>query len=187
MKKKFFNMIEVLLALGVTAIGIMGIMAVIPVTLNANRDASADNLIADVANTKFAEIAFDVKKNFVTGLQGLSTSKPSEAETWIPVDNVSGLLTDGNMVDDGIQFSGTKFAMGRSGKAPELTGDILLWKTTPGDVVGVPDNNGATAVLIRVYMEVSWPSSVPYAERKKRVYVREFLDPASSLVREPGT
>jgi hypothetical protein len=186
MKKKFFNMIEVLLALGVTAIGIMGIMAVIPVTLNANRDASADNLIADVANTKFAEIAFDVKKNFVAGLQGLSTSKPSEAETWIPVDNVSGLLTDGNMVDDGIQFSGTKFAMGRSGKAPELTGDILLWKTYPGDVVGV-SNNSTSPILVRVYMEVSWPSSVPYAERKKRVYVREFLDPASSLVREPGT
>ena len=186
MKKKFFNMIEVLLALGVTAIGIMGIMAVIPVTLNANRDASADNLIADVANTKFAEIAFDVKKNFVTGLQGLSTSKPSEAETWIPVDNVSGLLTNGNMENDGIQFSGTKFAMGRSGKAPELTGDILLWKTTPDDVAGVP-NNSTSPILVRVYMEVSWPSSVPYAERKKRVYVREFLDPASSLVREPGT
>ena len=186
MKKKFFNMIEVLLALGVTAIGIMGIMAVIPVTLNANRDASADNLIADVANTKFAEIAFDVKKNFVTGLQGLSTSKPSEAETWIPVDNVSGLLTNGNMENDGIQFSGTKFAMGRSGKAPELTGDILLWKTAPGDVAGV-SNDSASPILVRVYMEVSWPSSVPYAERKKRVYVREFLDPASSLVREPGT
>ena len=58
MKKKFFNMIEVLLALGVTAVGIMGILAVIPMTLNANRDAAADNLIADIANTKFAEISF---------------------------------------------------------------------------------------------------------------------------------
>ena len=187
MKKKFFNMIEVLLALGVTAIGIMGIMAVIPVTLNANRDASADNLIADVANTKFAEIAFDVKKNFTTGLQDYNTSKQAvDEDPWVPVDNVSGLLTDGNMKEDGIQFSGTKFAMGRSGKAPELTGDILLWKTYPPDVVGVSDNSSAR-ILVRVYMEVSWPSSVPYAERKKRVYVREFLDPASSLVREPGT
>jgi Tfp pilus assembly protein PilV len=185
MKKKFFNMIEVLLALGVTAIGIMGIMAVIPVTLNANRDASADNLIADVANTKFAEIAFDAKKNF-TSLQSYPASKPGTVDSWTPVDNVTGLLTDGNMTDDGIQFSGTKFAMGRSGKAPELTGDILLWKTAPGDVVGVSDNS-SSPILIRVYMEVSWPSSSPYEQRKKRVYVREFLDPASSLVREPGT
>ena len=190
MKKKFFNMIEVLLALGVTAIGIMGIMAVIPVTLNANRDASADNLIADVANTKFAEIAFDVKRNFVTNLRDnntYSTSKPANAASWTPVDKITGFIDDdGNMENDGIQFSGTKFAMGRSGKAPELTGDILLWKTAPGDVAGV-SNDSASPILVRVYMEVSWPSSVPYAERKKRVYVREFLDPASSLVREPGT
>ena len=53
MKKKFFNMIEVLLALGVTAVGIMGILAVIPMTLNANRDAAADSYITDVVNTKF--------------------------------------------------------------------------------------------------------------------------------------
>ena len=145
MKKKFFNMIEVLLALGVTAIGIMGIMAVIPVTLNANRDASADNLIADVANTKFAKIAFDVKKDFNANLKDNHTaypeSRPSAPAAWTPMDSGTGLLTDGNMEEDGIQFSGTKFAMGRSGKAPELTGDILLWKTYPGDVVGIPDNS----------------------------------------------
>ena len=101
------------------------------------------------------------------------------------MDSGTGLLTDGNMEEDGIQFSGTKFAMGRSGKAPELTGDILLWKTYPGDVVGIPDNS-TSKTIIRVYMEVSWPSSSAYEQRKKRVYVREFLDPASSLVREPG-
>lgn len=189
MKKKFFNLIEVLLALGVTAVGIMGIMAVIPVTLNANRDASADNLIADVANSKFAEIAFDVKKDFAslkTNNTVYPPSKPSDAAPWTPVDKIDDFIDDdGNMVDDGIQFKNTQFAMGRSGKAPELTGDILLWKTFPTDVVGVPDND-SSKILIRVYMEVSWPSAAPYAERKKRVYVREFLDPASSLVREPG-
>ena len=187
MKKKFFNMIEVLLALGVTAVGIMGIMAVIPVTLNANRDASADNLIADVANTKFAEIAFEAKKDFTTGLQSYGTSKPADPTSWVSIDEISGFIdSDGNMVNDGIQFHDTKFAMGRSGKGPELTGDILLWKTHPSDVVGVSDNP-STKILVRVYMEISWPSSVQYEQRKKRVYVREFLDPASSLVREPGT
>ena len=74
MKKKFFNMIEVLLALGVTAVGIMGILAVIPMTLNANRDAAADNLIADIANTKFAEISFDVKKDFNANLKNNTTT-----------------------------------------------------------------------------------------------------------------
>ena len=197
MKKKFFNLIEVLLALGVTAVGIMGIMAVIPVTLNANRDASADNLIADVANSKFAKIAFDVKKDFAAKLKnngGYPENKPSDEdlkdmfEPWTPIgfNDDSDFLTDGNMAKDGILYSGTKFAMGRNGKGPELTGDILLWKTFPTDVVGVPDN-ASSKILIRVYMEVSWPSAAPYAERKKRVYVREFLDPASSLVREPGT
>lgn len=186
MKKKFFNMIEVLLALGVTAVGIMGILAVIPMTLNANRDAAADNLIADVANTKFAEIAFEAKKNFAS-LQSYGSSKPADPSSWVAVGvSETNFLTDGNMVDDGIQFKDTKFAMGRSGKAPELTGDILLWKTFPTDVVGVPDND-SSKILIRVYMEVSWPSTSPYEQRNKRIYVREFLDPASAMTREPGT
>lgn len=189
MKKKFFNLIEVLLALGVMAIGIMGIMAVIPVTLNANRDAAADNLIADVANTKFAEIALDVKKDFNANLKNntaYSGSKPSAPTNWTPLEDVSGVLSNGNMTNDGILFSGTKFAMGRSGKAPDLTGDILLWKVNPGDVVGVAGND-TNPVIIRLYMEVSWPSSVQYEQRRKRVYVREFLDPAAAVAREPGS
>ena len=191
MKKKFFNMIEVLLALGVTAVGIMGILAVIPMTLNANRDAAADNLIADIANTKFAEISFDVKKDFNANLKNNTTTYPSSKTSsgvvaWTPMDSGTGLLTDGNMKEDGIQFSGTKFAMGRSGKSPDMTGDILLWKTVPNDVVGVSDNV-SSKILIRVYMEVSWPSTSPYEQRNKRIYVREFLDPASAMTREPGT
>ncbi len=52
MSKKihFFNMIEVLLALAVIAIGMTSILGLFPVGLNASRDAIAQNCSADIAD-----------------------------------------------------------------------------------------------------------------------------------------
>lgn len=49
-KIQFFNMIEVLLALTVIAIGMSSILGLFPVGLNASRNAIAENMSADVAD-----------------------------------------------------------------------------------------------------------------------------------------
>ena len=49
-KTRFFNMIEVLLALGVIAIGMTSILGLFPVGLNASRNAIAENCSSDVAD-----------------------------------------------------------------------------------------------------------------------------------------
>ena len=59
MKKRFFNMIEVILALAVSAIGITGIMGIIPLGLKANRDAMAETFAADIANSYFAQLSLE--------------------------------------------------------------------------------------------------------------------------------
>ena len=56
MKMRPFNMIEVLLALAITAVGITGLMGIIPLGLNANRDAMAETFTADIANSYFAQL-----------------------------------------------------------------------------------------------------------------------------------
>ena len=48
MKKQYFNMVEVLLALGVVVIGICSVMVLFPVGVNANRDAA---VLDDSSNT----------------------------------------------------------------------------------------------------------------------------------------
>lgn len=59
MKMRPFNMIEVLLALAITAVGITGLMGIIPLGLNANRDAMAETFTADIANSYFAQLSRD--------------------------------------------------------------------------------------------------------------------------------
>ena len=53
MKKRFirynFNMVEIMLAVIVIALGIAGTFVLFPVGVNANKDATAENNIADVA------------------------------------------------------------------------------------------------------------------------------------------
>ena len=59
MKKRFFNMIEVVLALSVSAIGITAIMGIIPLGLKANRDAQAETFVSDIAKSYFAKLSLD--------------------------------------------------------------------------------------------------------------------------------
>ncbi len=45
-----FNMVEIVLAIGVVAIGVTGVMALLPPALNANRDVAADAFVAEAAS-----------------------------------------------------------------------------------------------------------------------------------------
>jgi len=65
-KIRFFNMIEILLALGVIAIGMTSILGLFPVGLNASRQAVAENSSANVAeqmSTYLQVINESVKRN----------------------------------------------------------------------------------------------------------------------------
>lgn len=47
---KYFTLVELTMAIAVIAIGMAGVMALLPVGLNATRDAMADNYTADMAD-----------------------------------------------------------------------------------------------------------------------------------------
>jgi len=200
MKIRFFNMIEVLLALGITAIGITGLMGIIPLGLNANRDALAETFTADIANTYFAQLN---RKNAQHSFSEFYTSDIKFAE-------VSGedITIDGNTVhvyknpvtpptripgpadlaNDGINFdeetgTGGSYMAIRVGKAgtgvlPDFEADLCCWKCKPADIAEV---TGSSDDLVRVYLEVSWPVSSPYANRQKRIFVREFYNMKAAI------
>ena len=77
----------------------------------------------------------------------------------------------------------TKFRMGRKDAAPDLAGDIVLWTSYPDDVTGIDNPNEKQ--VVRVYVEVSWPATMAYAEREKRVFVKEFCNPAILPAEQP--
>lgn len=55
-KIRFFNMIEVCLALGVMAVGVIGAVAILPSAMKTSEIASNDLYIADAVNMLFAQI-----------------------------------------------------------------------------------------------------------------------------------
>ena len=72
--KRFFNLIEVVLALGVAGLGIAGVMAVIPLSVKAARTADYENSIADTINTFFSQLDVLFKKQFDNTYNSISSS-----------------------------------------------------------------------------------------------------------------
>ncbi len=62
-QKKYFNMIELALAIAVIAVGISSIMVLFPVGINSTQDAVANNNINDVAEQIIAQIKAYAMKN----------------------------------------------------------------------------------------------------------------------------
>ncbi len=66
MKKQYFNMVEVLLALGVVVIGICSVMVLFPVGVSANRDATVLDDSSNVADQALHFIAYRFTNTFAS-------------------------------------------------------------------------------------------------------------------------
>jgi type II secretory pathway pseudopilin PulG len=192
--KKFFNMIELTLAIAVVGIGMVGIMALFPVGVNASRDAVGDNYAADSVEQMLTYIA--------TACQ----DTPATLNNWTTY--VGTVATDGRikeyayasqLYDDNITVPTTRISntniftttLGNdiygikqpaTGNA-DFTAHVKLWKakienmTIAGSTIpelpyyNVTHNIGAA----RIYAEVSWPVEKPYSKRTKRTYSLELF------------
>ena len=198
MKLRFFNMIEVLLALAISAIGIVGLMGIIPLGLNANREALAETFTADIANSYFSELSRNASKApdfatfyssipFPAGIKDDSFKTEDDIECCVYKNPLSALPTRipsaRDFTEDGIEMEvdesdGKKYFkifVGKKGTdvLPDFDADLCGWKCYPEDI---SDAEGAQTDLIRVYLEVSWPVSADYDKREKRIFVREFYN-----------
>lgn len=216
MKLRFFNMIEIMLALAVSAIGITGIMGIIPLGLKANRDAMAETFAADIANSYFADLSIKAANaSSFTSFANDDIKFPAAAKTSVTVDGntvyvyknpttpkPSDWEEDGKtefqhqFTNDGVDFDTSNMEskhylrvfVGKKDGSNKVLPDFAA------DVCGwkcYPDDiagaEGAQTDLVRVYLEVSWPVFSPYAEREKRTFVREFYNTeASSPELEPA-
>jgi len=209
MKKRFFNMIEVMLALAVSAIGITAIMGIIPLGLKANRDAMSDTFAADIANSYFAQLSIDRAKassfsDFVTNkipFTDVSASKESMTVDGKTIyfyknpDTPAPKSSDAKFMHafdkDGVDFDTSKWSddhyirayvgkkNGSTEVMPDFVADLCGWMCYPTDIT---EAEGAQTDLIRVYLEVSWPINAPYEKREKRVFVREFFNTKALLI-----
>jgi type II secretory pathway pseudopilin PulG len=190
MKRNQFNMIEVVLALGVVAIGAVSLMALFPVGFDAGRNAAAQSFAADSADQFLHWFAARARNDWATFLGGGSSlpipgQKPfsldandMETDNWTGgTQTVTPTLTLTRHTTDGL----LKVQM--TGNAADFSGIYRIWKDTVTvpyiDASGVTENPVPldTASAVAVNLEVSWPSQLPYRRREKHVYRLEIFKP----------
>lgn len=187
---RFFNLIEVTLALAVVGIGIAGIMSLFPVALEASRDAIAENYAADAGEQFLGYIA-----NNWTTVTGLPTSaqtindtdtnttwSKSVSEKVDPLDKSSNIYDD---TTDGTNITGVYgIKQGNSdGSQIDFIAHIKIWKSQISNVYWNSTTSSAGSSTLpyteaaRVNVEISWPVGKPYSTRTKRYYSLEVYNP----------
>ncbi len=176
-----FNMIEIVVALGIILVSLVSVMGLIPSAVNSSRDAVGRSNAADAAdqflhymasrveaNTAEAQAFPDTKptlddENLVFSAQSLITEAkvkvyfeaPNELAAWDPAVNNTGIFRI-------VQMTMCNVA--------DFEGILRTWKqvTEYGTAEDWPKS-------IILYAEVSWPAARPYAERTKANYEMEIF------------
>ncbi|OGV36810.1 MAG: hypothetical protein A2020_03270 [Lentisphaerae bacterium GWF2_45_14] len=178
--KKFFNMVEVTLAIAVVGIGIAGIMSLFPVAVSASRDAIADNYAADTADQMIAYISIISKADWATFIAG--SSVPDESS--IPSDPISSLACATDTGLENIKASGTsgifKITQGSGNGIVDFSAFIKVWRTQlpQMNIAGQVTNVGWDSTFLYgsgVHIEISYPAEAPAAGRKKINYYFEVF------------
>lgn len=188
-----FNMVEIVLAIGVVAFGITGVMALLPPALNANRD-TVNDVFVDEAISKmrllfetFFEPNFDtyisagnyiaekahgeITDTEVANFQ--STYSPATMETKKLFDqptnedlhNLFRIFRDGNVY----------YLNSADGETASAVHVLLHKEKIPGETVGAGTGQISFSEGFgegyRIYMTFSWPVTASWNARQKRTVI----------------
>lgn len=183
-KRSAFNLIEITLAIAVVGIGVAAVMALLVPALNASKDSLADTYTADVVNTFVTYVRGQLSckwgssGEFNIGFTGTPAEISDTANDW-DLTGSSPLIPN-----TGIYSSEDK-SIFRIKVDPDFTAHMRIWYEVLNNTTNNPNqfNKNGTAVspaitdgLVRFYFELSWPATIPYAARKKSLYVTEFYN-----------
>lgn len=201
--KRYFNMVEIVLAIAVAAIGIVGIVGVLPVAVKSNTNAEADSIVSDAAATFFAEVVDErvmrtrrsgASLSTIPSSKGSDPSKRSISQAKSSTTKLGG-IDFGDTLNDVDNNTNAPFMMRNwriepnVDENPLFEADIRFWYEYPDDIVAFKTENKAGQIyvipevlknytkLIRVYAEISWPVNVEYKNREKRIFVKEYFMP----------
>lgn len=167
--KRFFNMVEVTLALAVVGIGITGIMGMFPVAIQSSRDAVADNYICDVA-PQFMSYYENVMRSSWPGqfsAPSVNDTDTDDGSLWTYMAAVPNIYRMGTATNQyGIKLNG----------GADLLAHIRIWATPISDfnVSGTPTAI-SDAVAVKLCIEISWPTTKQYQYREKRYFAMDIF------------
>lgn len=153
-RKAAFSLLEVVIALGVITVGVVGVLAVFPAALQTGHSAQDETRAAHIAQSVFGSLVAQAPSQF---------------------NNVQIPLSDGVTLSPSIDLGTTlspavTLYADNDGKltnsATNAAYAIPIYTNT--SVPGFTDPSSANAVTVRV----AWPASAPAANQTFRDYVR---------------
>ena len=160
-RKAAFSLLEVVIALGVITVGVVGVLAVFPTALQTGHSAQDETRAAHIAQSVFGSLVAQAPSQF---------------------SNVQFLLSDAITLSPSINLAASS-----SPTTPSLCGDNdgklvqasptipycpgyshAIYIFTNNAVPGFTDPSSANAVTVRV----AWPANAPAANQTFRDYVR---------------
>jgi len=180
--KKFFNLIEIAMALGIIGFGVASVMSVFPVALKTSRDAMNDSYCADFADQFVHYIAYKAtdssNPNSWDIITGLPTSKPPAGD-----DAPTGAAHMGDIYGTVGGVSGVYAVQTETFvdnvSSPDMDASIRVWTSS----MKVPQRDGSIRTLAvategaALNVEISWPISKPYARRETRNFYYTVIKP----------
>ena len=151
-RTRSFSLLEVVIALGVITVGIVGILAVFPTALQTGHSAQDETRAAHIAQSVFGSLVAQAPSQF---------------------NNVQIRLSDGVTLSPLIDLRTTSsypLYAGNDGQLTNSAADATYAITiyTNNTVPGFTDPASANAVTVRV----AWPATAPAANQTFRDYVR---------------
>lgn len=194
-KQHKFSLVEVLLALGVCAIGICSVMVLFPIGATANRDASLETHAAQSADQILNYLKYQLDSgddnwnDFNAAMNSLddfadyndydNPDNVADSDTWTQVtldDLGNNIFYHDHFSNGGLyQLVTSTGTAGPSEIDDEdidnrmifrvIVADITITRPSPQPAFHVSRDYG-----LRLLVEASWPAELPYANRQKSVY-----------------
>lgn len=194
-RKRRFTMVEVVLALGVALAGVLCVMALLPVGINASRDAIADTYLPDVAGEVMTYIQTRYNEN-PANINGFNAGRPAIPGTFErgtyedAAADIFGRAVNspGSVVVEEDSFVGLfkieqKVTAADGFQIVEFDGEALIWRQDPtaaeGSATAVFDefsmsNSNIANYANCVFVEISWPYEMPYHRRIEQGNFRTY-------------
>jgi hypothetical protein len=175
-------MIEVTLALGIIAIGVVAVLGLFPVGAAAGRDAIAETYAAEVANQLMGWMEYQFRNSADwTTTPALPGAEPSEttfaaaAEAGTGGTIFAGVTGGTYKVIRYVDVGGTQDVFDDGTDILDFESVVRVWRSdvdidTAGASVTVP-----AAYAVQLNIEVSYPFQLPYAARTKSEYNLELF------------
>lgn len=153
-----FSIVEVVLALGVIAVGVVAILGVFPIALQTGRSAQDETRAPQIAQTIFSSLVAQASSQF-NNLQ-----LPIAGNASLPID-----LTLSSSPSTPTLYADNDGKLSQDATAAAYA--IFIFTCNPSNCASPPAGfNDAT--LNQLTVRVAWPANAPAANQTYRDYVR---------------